>query len=381
MRFTLPLPVLSKLLSRAQKVAAHGDLPFPPKSLRLEVEANTLTATICDPGGGEVWLSQREPLELGAESGVAFVPIPTLQKATKGGGARDSVIVETGGGAEGVERFVAVTVGDFAPLRCGVAPAALTDEAQPTAAPTMPLRALMGTADLLRGLGAVSCSISADKGRPNLTGAYATVRGGKLRLVTTDGHRLSQWHGDAIGDDGEVGIIPAFVVKAVSALSAEGDPAEVFSDGKHVAIRCGTVTYTSRLINGTFPNFEAVIPVEKRERRWSVDRLGLLKQLKRAKELASTKTYNLVLGVDSAGLGLSWRDSEGVDFATFVTLLSTPSDGRAYKAGFNVCYLIDALESFSGDTIEAEIIDTLEPTTLRSPEDPGLFHIVMPMRI
>lgn len=377
MRFALPFATLSKILSRAAKVRknrqCHGMAPL----VRLTVDRSVLTAEATD--GREFWYSETVAVD-GAAYGSILVDEATLAKVLRGGKAADLVTVEHVPG-DGVGA-VLVTVGDLPAMRTGLPTRGLDPESAPAPAPATDLVALMASADLIRGCDVVLPSVSRDEGRPNLTGAEFKVDpAGTLRVAATDGHRLTIWTCPVEGDLARIGIVPRFLLEAVAGLKGDGEAAQIGRKGAHVSATVGGVTYTARAIDGTFPDFSAVMPVEREDRRMFVKRDLLLGALKRAAGLVNTKTNNVVLDPSAGdGLAVSWRDADLVDFGLDLPLLRQPD--RAVRAGYNVDYLIDAVGSFgAGSELSLEIVDSLSPTVLRSAADPGVYQLVMPMRI
>lgn len=374
MKFSVPLGLIAKLLGRARKVAKHG---APPKirHARVTVTPDGVLTTVASDRAGTLWVTERVQLDGDFAAGSAVLAIPTLQKAIQAGSTRDKVEVEVGDDA-----VVVVTVGDLAPLRCLPAPVQLGVDDAPPQTPILSVVATLSTADLMRAFGAVSCAVSPDRIHPNLCGVECIMLDDGLRLTATDGHRLATWRGAAVGPEGTIGIVPGFVVEAVSSLADEGDPAEIATDGRMVSIRCGGVTYTAPLIEGTFPNFDRVLPAEKQSRKWSVRRQAWLRQLKRAAAMANKATRCVVVTAAESGLKLAWRDNDGAEFETTTPFVSPPARANEVTAFFNVDFLIDMAESFSCDIIWGELSGPLQPALFVGGGYAGLRHIVMPMR-
>ncbi len=231
-------------------------------------------------------------------------------------------------------------------------------------------------------------SISADEGRPNLTGALVrTGDDGGLMMVSTDGHRLSMaWMNSA--QDGiphELGdgiIIPR---KGLSELRRTVDLTEAELRfglvGSNAVFQYGTTTLFVRLIDGTFPNFRQVVPEERDDRKAIVDRGEMTGRLKFVSLFSNNKTHNICLQLEDGSCTISAQDP---DKGECEERIPVGYDGASVKAGYNFKYLLDVMGVIESDQVSIEIIDTLSPTILHEvggEEGDGSLFIVMPMRL
>jgi DNA polymerase-3 subunit beta len=244
------------------------------------------------------------------------------------------------------------------------------------------------TTKLLRVIDRVLPSISTDEGRPNLTGAFTRLQpSGAFSMVSTDGHRLSQAGTRVPGFDGDPGPLANGIIiprKGLAELRRTVDTTEpeveISTKGSSIVFAYGNTRMYVRLIDGTFPNFAQVIPVEKPERRAIANRSEMLSTIKAVSQFSSAKTNNVRLSVEGDALSF-FASSETGELDDNVHVQYS---GKPVKAGYNYRFLVDVLSVLSCEKVSVEIIDTLSPTILHELEgedgDESLF-IVMPMRI
>ncbi|MFO1518183.1 MAG: DNA polymerase III subunit beta [bacterium] len=230
-------------------------------------------------------------------------------------------------------------------------------------------------------------AISTDESRYNLHGVFLERVGEKaLRMVATDGHRLSYV-------DREVSqpmkltkgvIIPKKAVHELKRLvgesGAEGDVQEAVQltiDGRNLIARRGGVTLVARLIDGDFPDYQRVIP-KLQEKALMVDRQTLMGALRRVSLLISDRSRGIKFSLSSGLLELSTsnpdlgeaREEIGVDYK-----------GDHLKIGFNARYFLDVLGSMDDEKVAVELNGEVGPCVLRSASDKGFLSVIMPMRI
>lgn len=233
-------------------------------------------------------------------------------------------------------------------------------------------------------------SVSTDEARPNLTGAlFQASNRGRLLMVSTDGHRLSKAETTPAFtfDDAPRSLQTGVIVprKGLEQLRRTLDVTEgttLFGfEGSTIVFLYGNTTLSIRLIDGTFPNFNQVIPEEKVERRASVNRKEFLDRVKFVSLFSSSKTHNLRLQFEEDTCTISAQDPDRGECEEKVQITYS---GSLVRAGFNNKYLTDVLAVIQGDTVTIEMVDALSPTILRETEgddgDDALF-IVMPMRL
>jgi DNA polymerase-3 subunit beta len=201
-----------------------------------------------------------------------------------------------------------------------------------------------------------------------------------LRAVATDGHRLAQVDFDAPqGADGMPGVIvPRKTVGEVQRL-IDGTDSEVKVELSQAKIRftVGEVILTSKLIDGTFPDYGRVIPsgndkyleVEKKEFEQAVDRVSTVSSERGRAVKLSLSAGKLVLSVVNPDSGSATEELE-------VTYEADPID-----IGFNSRYLLDIANQIDGDTAVLKLADPGSPTLIEDKGETSALYVLMPMRV
>ena len=242
----------------------------------------------------------------------------------------------------------------------------------------------LSAADMKRLIDRTQFAISTEETRYYLNGIYLHAAGsGKeqtLRAVATDGHRLAQFDlplpKSAIGMPGV--IVPRKTVGEVQRL-IEDNEAEIsieLSQGK-IRFTLANVVLTSKLIDGTFPDYGRVIPqnnekeliVDKRDFEAAVDRVSTISSERgRAVKLALS-AGKLVLSVVNPDSGSATEELE-VEYA------SDPLD-----IGFNSRYLLDIAAQIQGDAAVLKLADPGSPTLVQDKANRDALYVLMPMRV
>jgi DNA polymerase-3 subunit beta len=238
--------------------------------------------------------------------------------------------------------------------------------------------------DLKRLIDKTQFAISTEETRYYLNGIYLHVatsgKTQKLRAVATDGHRLAQVEFDAPkGAEGMPGIIvPRKTVGEVQRLIENGDT-EIAIELSQSKIRftIGDVVLTSKLIDGTFPDYGRVIPagndktliVHKPDFEAAVDRVSTVSSERgRAVKLALSPG-KLILTVTNPDSGSATEELE-VEY-----------DAEALDIGFNSRYLLDIAAQIEGDVAVLKLADPGSPTLVQDKDTAGALYVLMPMRV
>ncbi len=224
-------------------------------------------------------------------------------------------------------------------------------------------------------------SVSTDETRLNLSGvSVERPDAGKLRLIATDGHRLSMITRpvDGVAAAGAV-IIPRKGIAEISkVLETSHDPVKLALDGGVAHATQGSVELSMRLVEGEFPDYNQVVP-QKSEKRMSIKAEDFLAALRRVSVVSSERTRGVKLELESGKLEVS---SMNPDLGEASEEIGVEYDGDPFKIGFNAKYIIDALSVVKPETqIEVGFNDEVSPGVLRCEGDKDYLYVVMPMRL
>jgi DNA polymerase-3 subunit beta len=242
----------------------------------------------------------------------------------------------------------------------------------------------VGAADLKRLIDKTQFAISTEETRYYLNGIYLHTAGaGKglmLRAVATDGHRLAQFElGAPPGAEGMPGVIvPRKTVGEVQRLidSGEGEVLVELSQSK-IRFTLGSVVLTSKLIDGTFPDYSRVIPLGN-DKQLEVDKKEFEQAVDRVSTVASERGRAVKLALSAGRLVLSVTNP---DSGTATEELEVGYDADPLDIGFNSRYLLDIAAQLEGDTAVLKLADPGSPTLLADKEARGALYVLMPMRV
>jgi len=222
-----------------------------------------------------------------------------------------------------------------------------------------------------------------------LNGLLVTLISGEkkttLRLVGTDGHRLAVAEQD-LGKAGAKGapqeikaIIPKKAAHEMRRLLEEGgDNEPLIGFTKNLMIfRKSGLLLTSRLMEGSYPNYQQVIPKES-NKRINVNRLELESALRRVSVLSKDKANAVKLSLSPGRLTLF---SSSPDYGEATEELAAHYEGEALNTGFNARYLLDVFGVMDGETISLQMDSPLSPCLIQEAETPGFKCVVMPIKI
>jgi DNA polymerase-3 subunit beta len=230
-----------------------------------------------------------------------------------------------------------------------------------------------------------SFSVASDDVRYGLNGAHleeVTTNGQRrLRMVATDGHRLSAAEAPF---EGQLALTPRMLVprKALAVMRRllEGDEAPVeigFGEG---AIRLSRPeqTFWFRLLDGEFPDYHAVVPTENKH-QIVIRRDELASALKRVGILVQDRARAVKFSFKSEGeLEI---EVQNVDRGEIREVVPVELDGAAITVGFNARYLAEVLSALRGDRVALKLAHPLAPCLVVDPEDDSAFFVIMPMRL
>jgi DNA polymerase-3 subunit beta len=201
-----------------------------------------------------------------------------------------------------------------------------------------------------------------------------------LKAAATDGHRLARV--TVQRPDGAEGmpdiIIPRKCVAELRKLLEEVDGSVTVSlSATKVRFDLGAAVLTSKLIDGTFPDYSRVIPTGN-DKLLKLDPKSFMDGVDRVSTIASEKTRAVKMALDRDKITLSVTSPENGTASEDV-----PGDYAAqpFEIGFNARYLMDILHQIDGDLVEVHLADAAAPTLIRENDNAPALYVLMPMRV
>jgi DNA polymerase III subunit beta len=371
MRATVERSHLLKSLGHVHRVVERRNTIPILSNVLLRCEGANLTMKATDL---DLEVTETVPAEIG-QPGATTVPAHILHDIVRKLPDGAEVALDTGDGSQlalrsGRSNFTLQVLpeSDFPDLTAG----------------EFPVRFSLSASALKKLIDRTQFAISTEETRYYLNGIYfhAVEVGGKptLRAVATDGHRLAQAQMEApSGAEGMTGIIvPRKTVGEIQRLveDPEANVAVELSETK-IRFTIGPVVLTSKLIDGTFPDYVRVIPqgndkilkVDRSEFAAAVDRVSTISSERgRAVKLALSDG-KMVLSVNNPDSG-SATEELGADYA---------ADG--IEIGFNARYLLDVAAQLETGTAEFRFADPGSPTLITDDGESDALYVLMPMRV
>jgi DNA polymerase-3 subunit beta len=245
----------------------------------------------------------------------------------------------------------------------------------------LPVNFSLTAADVRDLIDATRFAISTEETRYYLNGIYIhKAESGELCAVATDGHRLAMTRQALPSGAAQM---PSIILprKAVSELRKllddfDGDVLVGLSETR-AEFRFGVVRLTSKLIDGTFPDYTRVIPVGN-DRIMQVDVSAFSAAVDRVSTIASEKSRSVKMGLRSGVLTLS---ASNTDASSATEELEVSYDGPEMEIGFNARYLLDIAGQVNSDMVEFALADQGSPSLVRAPGDEASLFVLMPMRV
>lgn len=213
-----------------------------------------------------------------------------------------------------------------------------------------------------------------------LNGLLFDLRDNLLRCVATDGHRLALCEAPLNGASRSKRqiILPRKGVQELQRLLEGGDRVLELELGRnHLRVKRDDVTFTSKLIDGKFPDYEAVIPIGA-DKFVTMDREELRAALQRVAILSNEKYRGVRLEVTPGQLGISSHNPEQEEAQEDVEA-DTKVEG--VTIGFNVTYLLEALSSLRDEKVVLALRDANSSALVREASNERCRHVVMPLRL
>jgi len=213
-----------------------------------------------------------------------------------------------------------------------------------------------------------------------LNGLLLELSPGNLRAVTTDGHRLSlsEFPIDIDIDTQHQAIVPRKGVQELLRLLADEDgDVQVAMTANHVQFALGDLRYTSKLIDGRFPDYQRVMPADN-PRIATIDRETLRQALARVAILANEKYKGVRLQFAADRLTVQTHNPEQEEAEDEIAI---GFSGDVIEIGFNVGYVLDVLQAIDSESVLFKLSDGNSSCLVTAAEDDNHRYVVMPMRL
>lgn len=235
-----------------------------------------------------------------------------------------------------------------------------------------------------------SYSVSRDETRPALMGILWEVRPDSLTLVATDAHRLARsaremdWTVPSdrtmIVDTAGLRHLPR-IVSSVKGDETNSGNLTVFMGENQLSFRCGETVLHTRLLEGPFPDYTAVIPTGN-DKDITIDKADFMQAIRRVAITADRVTSQIKLGIESGRMELGAKGTGGSQSEDEITV---SYEGDAVEIGFNYAYLQDILKNLKSESVVLSLRDT-ESAALIKPideagEEIGVLCLLMPLRL
>ena len=277
-------------------------------------------------------------------------------------------------------------------VRCGASNTDIkcidAQEFPPLPAPEMDGAILLNVADFKDMISQVVLAASVDEARPVLMGVLVTVEKDTITMAAADGFRLSVRKGTLSQPASQpvTAIIPARALGELARVASDGNEviSMVMPKGRgQVIFRMKEVEVVSQLIDGTFPDYQQIIPRSYKSRT-ILSTSALLKACKQAEIFAREGSNVARLDIKSAGdlePGAVEISAQSEETGSNETIVAATIDGVGLLIAFNVKYLREVLEVIKSPNVVLETSASNAPGVIRPVGDDNFLHVIMPMHL
>ncbi|MEK7796526.1 MAG: DNA polymerase III subunit beta [Pseudomonadota bacterium] len=213
-----------------------------------------------------------------------------------------------------------------------------------------------------------------------LNGLFIELSGSQLQVVGTDGHRMAisvSKLGGEVQDLKQIIIPRKGVHEFMRLLEDISDPVELQFNANHVRARTADFVFTSKLIDGKYPDYTKVIPASQ-NKLVRVEREALRESLSRAAILSNEKYRGVRLTLANNGLKISAHNPEQEEAQEEIL---ADYNGEAIEIGFNVNYMLEAINALHSQQVVIGLTDANSSCTISSPDTKTPLYVIMPMRL
>ncbi len=213
-----------------------------------------------------------------------------------------------------------------------------------------------------------------------LNGILMEVEAGKVKLVATDGHRLalSEIELDTgFSEDKQIIIPRKAVLELARLLESSDEPVSCALGQNHLRVETAGIVFTTKLIDGKFPDYQRVIPVDG-NKTMEVEREILKQSMSRIAILSNEKYRGIRLTLSPGNLSIQANNPDQEEAEEELAVEYQEAD---MEIGFNVTYLIDVLNVLDSSKVQIKLKDSNSSAIINDSEDTSSLYVVMPMRL
>ena len=373
MKITVERGAFLKALSHVQSVVERRNTIPILSNVMIEAGKGQLKLTATDLDIEVVEALPADVLRNGSTTAPAHMLYDIVRKLPEGAQVQAELLTSEGG-------RLAVSAGT---VRFELACLPKEDFPQ-MAAGALPHRFRLAADDLKRLIDKTRFAISTEETRFYLNGIYlhAAKEGKKqsLRAAATDGHRLARYELDLPDGASDIPgvIVPRKTVTELRRLldDAEGAIDISLSDTK-IQFSTDGVELTSKLIDGTFPDYQRVIPAGN-DKALALDSKEFAHAVDRVSTISADKTRAVKLNLAQDRLTLTVVNP---DSGTATEDLGATYSASPIEIGFNARYLLDITGQIEGKEVRFLLSDAGSPTIIEDTDDPRTLYVLMPMRV
>jgi len=262
------------------------------------------------------------------------------------------------------------------------------EEFPPMPAPDMAGGVQINVTDLKELIRQVVFAASTDEARPILTGVMVEIEGNQITLAAADGFRLSVRKADLSSSDSQQisAVIPARALSELARIAGDGDEVVtmVVPPGRgQVIFRTKDVELVSQLIEGTFPEYEQIIP-QAYDTRTVLSTSAFLKACKQAEIFAREGSHIARINIVPGGElqpGMVEISANSEETGSNETVVDATIEGEPILVAFNVRFLREVLDVIHSPNVALETTAAASPGTIRPVGDDNFLHVIMPMHL
>lgn len=374
MKVTVERSGFLKALNHVQSVVERRNTIPILSNVMIEAAKGRLKLTATDLDMEIVESLSADVIRNGAATAPAHLLYDIVRKMPEGAQVQAELLASEGG-------RLAVSAGS---VRFELACLPKEDFPQMTAG-ALPFRFRLPTDDLKKLIDRTRFAISMEETRFYLNGIYLHAHkdgGGKgeMRAVATDGHRLARFRLDLPDGAADMpgAIVPRKTITELRRLLDDiAGAIDVSLSDTKIQFTTDGVELTSKLIDGTFPDYQRVIPTSN-DKVLSLDSREFAQAVDRVSTISADKTRAVKLSLAQDRLTLSVVNP---DSGTATEDLGTSYTATPLDIGFNARYLLDITGQITGREIRFLLSDAGSPTLIEDTEDSGTLYVLMPMRV